>query len=146
MSQSSITDIRSAVESVRDATERFLCDLIRIPSLSGREAQVAEYAAQRFAETATVERVPLSSSLREDRDYSDTLPDLEYEGRFNLRIRLPASRPGRKLLLNSHLDVVPPSEGQTHAFAPYSDSGAVHGRGACDAKGQVAAMFAASAP
>lgn len=143
MSRPSITDIRSAVESVREETERFLCDLIRIPSLPGREAQVSEQAAQRFAEIAEAERVTLSNALREDRDYSDTLPGLEYDSRFNLRIRLPAFRAGRKLLLNTHLDVVPPSEGQVNPFDPYSDSGVVHGRGACDAKGQVAAMFAA---
>jgi acetylornithine deacetylase len=143
MNSPSVTDILAVVESVRDETERFLCDLIRIPSLPGKEAAAIEEAAQWFREIAEVEAIPLSNSLREDRDYSNPIPMLEYDNRFNLRIHVPGRGHGRKLLLNTHLDVVPPSDGQDRPFEPRLDSGFIHGRGACDAKGQVAVIFAA---
>ena len=143
MKQFSLTELQAVLESARPETERFLCDLIRFPSLPGREAEAAGYARGRFAEIAEVEPIPLSNALREDPDYSDPLPGLEYDGHYNLRVRLPGSGGGRKLLLNTHLDVVPPSQGRDDLFEPTAESGLVRGRGACDAKGQVAAIFAA---
>lgn len=124
-------------------TAEFLCDLIRFPSLPGQEGEALEYAARRFAEVAEVSRVPLSNALREDEDYSDPVPGIEYDGRWNLRLRVPGSGGGRALLLNTHIDVVPPSRGQQRPFDPRLDAGIVRGRGACDAKGQIAAIFAA---
>lgn len=123
----------------------FLCDLIRFPSLSGQEEAAMEYAARRFAELGEVERVPLSNALRDDPDYSDPVRGLDYEGRFNLRFRLPGSGGGRTLLFNTHLDVVPPSQGHERPFDPAVEGTVVRGRGACDAKGQVAALYAALA-
>jgi acetylornithine deacetylase len=56
------------------------------------------------------------------------------EGRFNLF----ASAGGRpRVVLNSHLDTVPPW------FASREDESHVYGRGACDTKGVIAAMVAA---
>jgi acetylornithine deacetylase len=143
MSRALSSDVELAVESVRGDTCRFLCDLIRIPSLPGSEARALEYAGKRFAELAQVEPVALSNAIRQDPDYSDPIAGLEYDGRSNLKVRLPGSGRGRKLLLNTHLDVVPPSQGQDRPFEPRVESGTVYGRGACDAKGQVAVIFAA---
>jgi len=137
-----ISDIRSALHS---ETEQFLCDLIRIPSLPGQESEAVEYAARRFAEVGEVERIPLSNSLRQDPDYSDPVPDLKYEGRFNLRVRVRGAGGSacRSLLFNTHLDVVPASQGQPRPFDPQVEAGLVRGRGACDAKGQAATLFTA---
>jgi acetylornithine deacetylase len=130
---------------VRDEVVDFLCELIRIQSLSGREAEAMDLAARRFADMAEVERVPLSNSLRQDVDYSDPVQGLEYEGRFNIRLRLPGYGRGQTVLFNTHLDVVPASQGQEKPFDPIVDDGIVRGRGACDAKGQVATLYAALA-
>ena len=143
MSQALSSDFQSVVESVREDTAGFLCDLIRIPSLPGSEARAMEYAGQRFGELAHVEPIALSNAIRRDPDYSDPIAGLEYDGRSNLRVRLPGSGKGRRLLLNTHLDVVPPSRGHDRPFEPHIESGTVFGRGACDAKGQVAVIFAA---
>ena len=124
-------------------TERFLCDLIRFPSLPGQEREAVDYAARRFAELGEVERVPLSNSLREDADYADPIPGIEYDGRSNLRFRLAGAGGGKTLLFNTHLDVVPASQGQQRPFDPVVEDGVVRGRGACDAKGQAAALFTA---
>ena len=133
--------IRSAVAAGQAETTQFLCDLIRFPSLSGQEQGAVDCAAARFAEVAEVERVPLCNSLREDEDYSDPVRGIEYEGRSNLRLRVPGSGGGRSLLFNTHLDVVPASQGQVGAFEPRVEGSKVFGRGACDAKGQVATLF-----
>ncbi|HWS71825.1 MAG TPA: M20/M25/M40 family metallo-hydrolase [Thermoanaerobaculia bacterium] len=54
------------------------------------------------------------------------------------RFNLYASAGGRpRVVLNSHLDTVPPW------FASYEDGDFVYGRGACDTKGIIAAMLAA---
>jgi len=143
MIEPSLTEIHAAVQAVQQETERFLCDLIRFPSLSGQEQAAVDYAAGRFAEVAEVERIALGNSLRNDEDYSDPVPGLEYEGRSNLRVRLPGSGGGRTLLFNTHLDVVPASQAQAHPFEPRVEAQRVHGRGACDAKGQVAAIYTA---
>ena len=137
------SDIRNAVQAVEPDTERFLSDLIRIPSLSGQEQAAVNCAAERFRQVAEVEPVPLSNSLREDEDYSSPVRGIEYEGRSNLRLRVPGSGGGRSLLLNTHLDVVPASQNHAEAFTPRTIDGRMHGRGACDAKGQVAAIYAA---
>ena len=79
--------------------------------------------------------------MREDEDYADPLPGLDYEGRFNVRFRRPGSGGGKTLLFNTHLDVVPASPGQPRPFDPTVEDGLVRGRGACDAKGQAAALF-----
>ncbi len=143
MNQLTLPEIRAVVGTLRSTTEQFLCDLIRFPSLPGKEQQAVEYAAPRFAEVGEVERIPLSNALREDEDYSDPVPGIEYEGRSNLRVRVAGTGGGRSLLFNTHLDVVPASPGQDQAFDPSVSANRVHGRGACDAKGQVAALFTA---
>ena len=143
MSQLTLPAIRAAVESLRGVTEQFLCELIRFPSLPGKEQQAVDYAGQRFAEVGVVERIPLSNALREDADYSDPVPGIEYEGRSNLRVRVAGTGGGRSLLFNTHLGGVPASPGQDQAFDPRVSAHCVHGRGACDAKGQAATLFTA---
>ena len=141
----SLSELREAVASVRDDAQQFLCELIRVPSLPGKEADAIACAEKWFAGKAEVERVPLSNNLRQDEDYADPVPGIEYDGRWNLRVRVPGSGGGRSLLFNTHLDVVPASEGQNRPFDPVVENGIVRGRGACDAKGQAAAIFTAIA-
>jgi acetylornithine deacetylase len=135
--------IRAAVEALRGETEEFLCDLIRFPSLPGQESAALECASERFCRVAEVERVALSNALREDEDYSDPIPNLDYEGRSNLRLRRPGAGAGPSLLVNTHIDVVPASQDHDRPFEPRRRDGEIWGRGACDAKGQIAALYAA---
>ena len=90
-----------------------------------------------------MERPGLSNALREDEDYSSPVPGIDYEGRSNVRVEVAGSGGGRSLLLNSHLDVVPASPTQKRPFDPRVKSNRVYGRGACDAKGQVATIYTA---
>jgi acetylornithine deacetylase/succinyl-diaminopimelate desuccinylase family protein len=60
-------------------------------------------------------------------------------GRENLFVRLkPAGKTKRRIILSPHLDVVPAEDKQ---FKPRVKNGRLHGRGACDTKGSVAAFF-----
>jgi len=94
------------------------CDLIDVPSVSGDEARVARFVAS-------------------------YLTDLGY------RVELFDAAPGRpnvlattdqppRIVLSTHLDTVPP-----HIPARLA-GGVLYGRGACDAKGIVAAQIAAA--
>src|SRR5258708_18011911 len=72
----------------------------------------------------------------------DELNALGYECRSQevseRRFNLYAGAGGRpRVVLNSHIDTVPPW------FGAYEDDDALYGRGACDTKGIIAAMIAA---
>jgi acetylornithine deacetylase len=145
--------VREAVAARLEEARRFLCDLVAAPSPPGQEAAAMELAERAFAAVADVRRAAMTNTLKQDPDYSDSLPDLDYDGRCNLlaayaspsawkRGRGPA---GRSLIWNAHLDAVPPSAGQAAPYRPEVRGGAVWGRGACDAKGQAATAFLALA-
>ncbi len=134
--------IRSTVDELVPSAVQFLSKLISFPSTSGNEHELMGWAEEAFGELGVeVTRVPLSDTIKQDEDYSSPIPDLRYDGRFNLRLRLPGSGAGRTLLFNTHTDVVPPSQGQQKPFEAVRSEGVIHGRGACDAKGQVATIW-----
>src|SRR5581483_801183 len=66
------------------------------------------------------------------------------EGRANA-VALLANGPGPTLAFNSHIDTVPVGSGwRSDPFALSEREGRLHGRGACDAKGSIAAMVEAA--
>lgn len=136
-----VDSIRSTVEKLLPDARRFLCDLIAIPSLPGQEDEAMLFCEREFRGLGAVERVPLSDALKQDPDYSDPVPGIAYDGRFNLRVIRSGCGGGRKLIMNAHTDVVPPSEGMINPFLPRVDNGTIFGRGACDDKGQVALLY-----
>ncbi|MFH1740836.1 MAG: M20/M25/M40 family metallo-hydrolase [bacterium] len=142
MNKNKSDNIRNIITSLLPDTERFLCDMIRFPSTPSREQEVMEYAHKAFSPiVSNIERIPISNNIRNDEDYSDPIPDLTYDGHFNLRLVCSGSGNGRSLLFNTHLDVVPPSKNQENAFDPIIEAGVIRGRGACDAKGQAATLY-----
>lgn len=123
-------------------TTKFLGDLIRYPSTPGREREVIEFIAQAFDPLLDqVELVPIRPDIVDDPDYSSTIPDLEYADRYNMRGVLKGQGDGNSLVINTHADVAPPSEGQESPFTPVLQGGRLLGRGACDAKGQIATLW-----
>lgn len=64
--------------------------------------------------------------------------------RHNLLVRLsPSAKARSRVILAPHLDTVGPSDMEGDCFKPHKSGDRLHGRGACDTKGSVAAMFAA---
>jgi succinyl-diaminopimelate desuccinylase len=94
----------------------------------GREAECAAYLAGELA--------AIGCAVTRD----------EYEpGRVNVVARLE-NGPGPVFAFNTHMDVVPAGQGWTDdAFALREAGGRLIGRGACDAKGPLAAMVEAMA-
>ena len=119
-------------EEIKEALLRDLCDLIAIDTSNppGRELEAAELVRARMASLGAICHI---------QEFSP--------GRANAVCRIPFSRPeeGPGLIFNSHLDVVPSGEAPwTYPpFEPKIVNGRVYGRGACDAKGSLAAMMAA---
>ncbi len=133
-----------SVEARAAEVRAFLFDLIRIPSTTGRERPAAELVARRCRRLEVeVEEVPVPADLKQDPDYSFAEQELDYEDRHNVVAHRRGAGGGRSLILQSHLDVVPAPPSWAQAFTPTAQGDLVVGRGACDAKGQVAAMILA---
>jgi acetylornithine deacetylase len=137
-----------ALHGARDELVGTLVDLVRIPSVGGSAAEsaiVAHVAALLAADGIEVDHWPIPvDELAARPDF----PGMEVarEEAWGVVARLPGRGGGRSLMLNGHLDVVPPGDVATWHADPYSGrvaDGHVHGRGACDMKGGVAAALSA---
>ena len=136
--------LRSAIEAHRDETLSLLSDLIGIPSTRGQEGPAVRLLQERMQGVVDAsELVPVPDSIQEDPDYSFPLEDFRYADQPNLRLFTKGSGGGRSLIINTHIDVVPASPGQEDPFAARIEDGIVHGRGACDCKGQIATLHLA---
>jgi acetylornithine deacetylase/succinyl-diaminopimelate desuccinylase-like protein len=116
------------------STEKLLRALVALPSVNPAfaPADLKHTGEQNIAEfLATV-----GARAGLDVDLQSVLP-----GRPNLIARLtPRVAPKQRILLAPHLDTVPSADGQ---YNPTARMGRLHGRGVCDTKGSVAAMFSA---
>ncbi len=110
----------AAPSTDRHPAVALLKDLIRFPSLSHEEGPIADFVVD------YVRRAGLPVARHDD----------------NVYFWLGEGRD--RLLLNSHLDVVPPSANHPYGpFDPVEIDGRLYGRGAVDAKASGAAMTAA---
>jgi len=117
----------------------FLKELIRIPSLSGKEKKAIQYIYKAFLPLIDeIELIPLSDEIKNDADYSTPISDLQYSGRHNVRTVVKGSGNGQTVLFNTHADIVPAQPSQ---FDPFLKDETIYGRGACDAKGQIATLY-----
>src|SRR5712671_5893584 len=125
-------------------TEKLLAELIALPSVNpafapaaGASARPARLRDSRFGEknaadflVAVAARAGLEVELHK-----------VFPGRSNVIARLPPPNKIRRIiLLAPHLDTVNADDLQ---FIPRRKNGRLHGRGACDTKGSVAAMLMA---
>ena len=126
-----------------------LCDLVRIPSVTGSEEAVAAWAAAALRDAGLdVDEIAADpEAIRDDPAWPGqemprtTLPVLI--GRAGRTARYGAAR---RLILSGHLDVVPAGDPATWTADPWGAEirdGELYGRGACDMKGGVAAIIAA---
>ena len=129
----------------RDRMVADLQDLIRIPSITGSEEAVANWAVDALRELGlSVELVaPDPAMIRADPEWpGEEMP------RTSLPVAIGRAGPagGRRVILSGHLDVVPPGDPTTWTADPWGGEvrdGRLYGRGACDMKGGVAAILAA---
>ncbi len=136
-------ELSAAVEELRPELLRLGADVVRIPSVSPTFVGETYTAAstgelkvvQRFAQSA--EAAGLKTDVWE-----------EMPGRGNLAAVWPAAAPGgRSLILNGHVDTVPPGDTRRwrggNPFSGDVADGWLYGSGACDMKGPLAAAFIA---
>ena len=138
-----------------------LRDLVRIPSITGSEERVAQWAADALrAIGLRVEVVHADpATIREDPAWPGeemartSLPVVigrtgraAREGRAGAEAVDGADAAPRRVILSGHLDVVPPGDLATWTTDPWAAEirdGRLFGRGACDMKGGVASILAA---
>ena len=156
-----VAEISSQVDALRQELTSFLSTLVRIPSLPGRE-QPAQFLIADKLRSLDFE-VHLVPSHFEDLSNHPAFCDdgVPFENRLNVVGRwrsngVRASGEGtdsnglsRSLILNGHIDVVPPGNEALWTESPWSGfikNGKLFGRGSCDMKaGVVAALFALQA-
>ncbi len=131
-----------------DLIRRDLAQLVNIPSVGGSDAEIA---AQRWC-AATLTGLGLEvdqwkldlADLRADPDYPGE--EVEREEAWGVAGVSGSGTPA--LILNGHVDVVPPGEAESWTNGdPWlirEDAGRWYGRGVCDMKGGVIAIIAAA--
>jgi acetylornithine deacetylase len=128
---------------IRSKVESLLIELIRFPSIRGQEGPAIRFLREQIAPWVDSSiLVPIDDAIMQDPDYAFPLLGHTYRDTPNLECLIRGKAHGPTIVFNTHLDVVPPSEGQTDAFSPRREGGRILGRGACDAKGQAAVLFA----
>lgn len=136
--------IQDATHEQLPETECFLSRFLQFPSTPGQETEAMEFLEHEFRRIGLlVERISMTNALMGDPDYSSPIPNLRYDGRFNLRVVRPGQGGGRTALFNAHADVVPPSDGMPDPWSGRIENGVVYGRGACDDKGPLASLYLA---
>jgi acetylornithine deacetylase len=141
--RSSALDAAAAVDAAAMTAD--LAALVRMPSVTGDEAAIAGALADRLEALGMTVEVfhPDPAAIREDPAWPG-----EEVPRTSLPVVIGrAGRTGgRRLVLSGHTDVVPAGDPATWTFEAFSGQvvgGELHGRGACDMKGGVAAILGA---
>ncbi len=134
--------LNSKAVSFIDETGQFLSELITFKSVGGNETGAMEYLYGQFSEfdSVEVEKVYMDNSIKNDYYYSCPAEEFDYSDTYNLRIVRKGTGSGKSIILNTHVDVVPAGE-MVNPWDGICEDGAVFGRGAVDAKGQIATIF-----
>ena len=145
------TDLRQATAARRDWAVDQVCQLIAARTELGNEAPgqaiMADLLAQCGLQVETFDVDP--AAIRDHPGFAPP-PTGDYAGRPNVvGTHRPRAAEGRSLILNGHIDVVPPSNDalwSRPAFQPWTADGRIFGRGAADMKsGLVANALAIAA-
>jgi acetylornithine deacetylase len=125
-----------------------LLELLAIPSITGDEGAARDAVARRMTAAGLEVR-------SWDADPAALARDPDYPGSEMPRSSLPlaagtlrGARPGPRVMLAGHTDVVPPGDRATWSLDPFRPEirdGHAYGRGACDMKGGLVAAIAALA-
>ena len=137
------------VDAASEAAVQRLAELVRVPSVSGSDAEheiQEELATQLQAVGLEVDhwQLPLDDLLAAP-DFPGS--EVDRSEAWGLVGRLPGRGDGPSLLLNGHVDVVPTGDltqwSHPDPFSGQILAGELHGRGACDMKGGLVAALMA---
>lgn len=114
-----------AVEKIRLSVVNFVQEIIKIPSLTGEEGELARFLISKLKEIGIEESF--------------------IDAAGNVVGILRGNGKGPNIMLNGHLDVVPVGNRENWQYEPFGaeidEKGNIHGRGAADLKGGMAAQF-----
>ena len=137
--------LRQAVAAGFDRQTEFLADLVRFPSVRGQEAPLQDWMARQLARRGySVDRYTLDQVDMANLAGFSPVMDTDYSRAVQVvATRRADMAAGRSLILQGHVDVVPPGPlalWSTPPFDPVVRDGWLHGRGAGDMKQGVSAM------
>jgi len=137
--------INRAVDDRRDEIVNFCQNLIRIPSVTGKEKRIQEYVAEHLKSMGLEVKVwnPDITRMKDHPGYVDTGKD--YINRPNV-VGIYRGGGGSSLIINGHSDVVTPEPLEKWSHHPWGAEiyeNKIYGRGACDMKGGIAGMIKA---
>ena len=140
-------DAARLIRPLRSSLKRLLQELVRTNSvavLAGGNETPTQRVLQAFFRELGIRSELYDTAFIRDSKFPQVRRHKSYAGRKNLSVRLTGSGRGRSLLLNGHIDTVPPGNAQwTHS--PWSGrfhQGRVHGLGSFDMKGGLVANAA----
>jgi acetylornithine deacetylase len=131
------------IDQRKDAIIGFLKKLISIPSVTGNEFNIQKFIEEKF------KSMGLEIDMWEpDREKMENHPayipvNKTYADRPNLVGVYRGKGGGHSLLLNGHVDVIPPDPLEAWQYAPWEGkilNNRIYGRGASDMKSGIAAM------
>lgn len=139
------SDARRLLEPLKDDLVRLLSALVRINSVqvppNGNET-AAQVVLQDFFKSRGIRAELYPLDFLANSDHRCVRRDRDYTNRKNLSVRLSGSGSGRSLLLNGHIDTVPPGV-QPWTRDPWSgavEAGRLFGLGSFDMKSGLAAQ------
>ena len=143
------TRVDEAVDALAPELIEFAQSLVRIPSVSGNE-QAAQRAMAANYESLGLEMDVFASSREAIESHPAFCDDgIPFVDRLNVVGRWRGRGEGQSLIVNGHMDVVPPGDLAKWTRDPWSgdiDGDRLYGRGACDMKsGLASAAFAVRA-
>jgi len=139
--------ILNGIDARRNDIVKFLQDLVRIPSTAGDEGQIQKFIASSLQDMLPKVDVwePNINELKLHPAYSP-VEQQDYRGRPVVVGILKGKGGGKSIVLNGHIDVVPPGPASAWKHSPWSgdvEEGKLFGRGASDMKGGFAAFVMA---
>jgi len=121
-----------------------ISELVRIPSLTGQEAEAQKYMHRLYSDLGlkVTSRDADRDKIRRHKAYVKS--EFDYSGRPNI-IGVREGKPSAKsLVLNGHIDVVSPEPVAEWEFSPWEGKAVgnkLYGRGACDMKAGLIANY-----
>lgn len=141
--------LSEAIEQYKDEMAEALQALVRIPSVAGDEGAAQEYMYEQYKSLGldTIRLVADRSKLVNHPAFCDY--GTSYEGRPNIIGILKGDPSKNSMVLNGHIDVVPPNPVEQWKHDPWGgdiEGNRLYGRGADDMKaGLIANIFALKA-
>jgi len=116
----------------------FLKRIITVKSLSGEEEELMVALKSEFLPLCdSAQLVKMPENLRQNPLYSNVKEGISYYHRHNLVLKV-TGKTNETVIINAHADIVPAAE---EMFDACEKDGMIYGRGACDDKGQIAAIY-----